>query len=79
MSGGVHTTRKDDEYVLHLVKLRMQQPAADIARSFGVKSERVRTICNRVLVDDIRASVKDGVETPEQVLSQYWQPQWFGQ
>jgi hypothetical protein len=72
MSGGVHTTRQDDEYVLQLVRLRMEHQAADIARMFGVKSERVRTICNRVLVDDIRASVKDGVETTEQVMAGYW-------
>jgi hypothetical protein len=72
MSGGVHTTRQDDEYVLQLVKLRMEHQAADIARMLGLKSERVRTICNRVLIDDIKASVKDGVEEKQQVLAGYW-------
>lgn len=72
MAGGVHTTRADDEYVLHMVKLRVQHQAAAIAKAYGIKSERVRTICNRVLVDDIRASVKDGVETSAQVLAGYW-------
>jgi len=72
MSGGIHMTRKDDEYVLHMVKLRMKYQAANIARSYGLKPERVRTICNRVLVDDIKASVKDAVETSEQVLAGYW-------
>lgn len=72
MSGGVHTTRADDEYVLHMVKLRVQHQAAAIAKAYGIKSERVRTICNRVLVDDIKASVKDGVETSQQVLAGYW-------
>ena len=72
MAGGVHTTRADDEYVLHMVKLRVQHQAAAIATAYGVKSERVRTICNRVLVDDIKASVKDGVETSQQVLAGYW-------
>ena len=72
MSGGIHMTRKDDEYVLHMVKLRVKHQAANIARSYGLKPERVRTICNRVLVDDIKASVKDAVETSEQVLAGYW-------
>lgn len=72
MSGGVHTTRQDDEYVLHLVKLRTHHQATAIAKAFGLKSERVRTICNRVLVDDIKASVKDGIETSQQVLAGYW-------
>lgn len=72
MSGGVHTTRADDEYVLHMIKLRMQHSAAAIAKAYGIKSERVRTICNRVLVDDIKASVKGGMETSQQVLAGYW-------
>jgi hypothetical protein len=72
MSGGVHTTRQDDEYVLHMVKLRVQHQASAIAKAYGIKSERVRTICNRVLADDIKASVKDGVETSAQVLAGYW-------
>jgi hypothetical protein len=72
MSGGVHTTRADDEYVLRVVKLRMKQPAAEVARMLGLKSERVRTICNRVLIDDIKASIKDGVEEKQQVLAGYW-------
>jgi len=72
MMGGIHMTRKDDEHVLHIVKLRVKYPAANIARSYGLKPERVRTICNRVLIDDIKASVKDGVETSEQVLAGYW-------
>lgn len=72
MSGGVHTTRKDDDYVLRMMDLRMTHQAATVAHMFNLKSERVRTMCNRVLKDDIRASVKDGVETPEQVLAGYW-------
>lgn len=72
MSGGMHTTRADDDYVLRMMDLRIKHPAAEVARMLGLKSERVRTMCNRVLVDDIKASVKGGVETSQQVLAGYW-------
>ena len=72
MSGGKHTTRQDDEYLLRMMALRMQHQAVTVAKMLGLKSERVRTMCNRVVVDDIRASKKRGVETPEQVLAGYW-------
>jgi hypothetical protein len=72
MSGGKHTTRQDDDYLLRMLDLRMQHQAVTVAKMLCVKSERVRTMCNRVLVDDIRASKKQGVETPEQVLAGYW-------
>ena len=73
MSGGVHTTRQDDEYLLRIMGLRMKHQAADVAKMLGLKSERVRTMCNRVLDDDLRASCGlDGVETPKQVFAAYW-------
>jgi hypothetical protein len=72
MSGGQQTTRQDDEYLLRMIGLRMKHQAADVAKMLGLKSERVRTMCNRVLVDDIKASVKGGVETSPQVLAGYW-------
>ena len=72
MSGGKHTTRQDDEYLLRMLDLRMQHQAVTVAKMLGLKSERVRTMCNRVLVDDIKASTKDGIETSQQVLAGYW-------
>ena len=48
MSGGKHTTRQDDEYLLRMMALRMQHQAVTVAKMLGVKSERVRTMCNRV-------------------------------
>jgi hypothetical protein len=72
MSGGKHTTRQDDEYLLRMLDLRMQHQAVTVAKMLGLKSERVRTMCNRVLVDDIKASKKQNVETPAQVLAGYW-------
>jgi hypothetical protein len=72
MSGGKHTTRQDDDYLLRMLDLRMQHQAVTVAKMLGVKSERVRTMCNRVVVDDIKASKKQGVETPAQVLADYW-------
>lgn len=73
MSGHYVSTRADDEYLLKIIKLRVKYSAASIARAYGLKSERVRTICNRVLIDDIRASTKKGVETQQQVLAAYWE------
>lgn len=67
------TTREDDEEVLRVIKLRMKHQAADVAKMLGLKSERVRSICNRVLDDDLRASCGlNGVETPKQVFAAYW-------
>lgn len=73
MSGGVHTTRQDDEYLLRMIVLRMKHQASTVAKMLGLKSERVRTMCNRVVDDDLRASCGlDGVETPKQVFAAYW-------
>jgi hypothetical protein len=69
---GIPTTRDDDARVLRILKLRIAYGAAKTARHTGMKPERVRTICNRILNEDIRESVKDGIETPEQVMSGYW-------
>jgi len=73
MSGGVHTTRQDDEYLLRMIGLRMKHQASTVAKMLDLKSERVRTMCNRVVDDDLRASCGlDGVETPKQVFAGYW-------
>lgn len=69
---GILTTRHDDARVLHILRLRIAYGAAATARHTGLKPERVRTICNRILNDDIRESVKDGIETPAQVMAGYW-------
>lgn len=69
---GIVTTRDDDVRVLHILKLRIAYGAAAAAKYTGLKSERVRTICNRILNDDIKASVIDGIETPAQVMAGYW-------
>ena len=67
------TTREDDEEVLRVIKLRMKHQAGTVAKMLGMKSERVRSICNRVLDDDLRASCGlNGVETPKQVFAKYW-------
>jgi hypothetical protein len=67
------TTREDDEQVLRIIKLRMKHQAGTVAKMLGMKSERVRSICNRVFDDDFRASCGlDGAETPKQVFAGYW-------
>jgi hypothetical protein len=38
----------------------------------GMTSARVRTICNRIMYDDIKYSTKDGVESQLEVLFSYW-------
>lgn len=70
--GGIPTTRGDDERVLRILKFRAEYGAAKTARHTGLKPERVRTICNRILKDDMSASIKDGIETSDQVMSGYW-------
>lgn len=67
------TTRQEDEQVLRVINLRMKHQAGTVAKMLGLKSERVRSICNRVLDDDLRASCGlNGVETPKQVFAGYW-------
>ena len=67
------TTKEDDEQVLRVINLRMKHQAGTVAKMLGLKSERVRSICNRVLDDDLRASCGlNGVETPKQVFAGYW-------
>lgn len=67
------TTRQEDEEVLRVLSLRMKHQAGTVAKMLGLKSERVRSICNRVLDDDLRASCGlNGVETPKQVFAGYW-------
>lgn len=67
------TTRQEDEEVLRVLSLRMKHQAGTVAKMLGMKSERVRSICNRVLDDDLRASCGlNGVETPKQVFAGYW-------
>ncbi|CAB5220191.1 hypothetical protein UFOVP233_4 [uncultured Caudovirales phage] len=73
MSGGIWKGRKDDEALLRVLHLRMTLGAAEAGRWLGMKSEKVRTMCNRVLNEDLRVSVMDGVETPKQVLAGYWE------
>ena len=70
--GGITMTRSDDAKSLLILKLRIMYGAATAARLSDMKSERVRTICNRILIDDLRESVKGGIETPEQVMAGYW-------
>ena len=67
------TTRQEDEQVLRVINLRMKHQAGTVAKMLNLKSERVRSICNRVLDDDLRASCGlNGVETPKQVFAGYW-------
>jgi len=72
MSGGKWMRRSDDDAALRILDLRTRHGAAAAGRMVGMKSESVRTLCNRVLNDDLRASVINGIETPEQVLAGYW-------
>ena len=67
-----HRPREHDEQLLYILKLRQRYGAVRVADHLGLASARVRTICNRVLDDDMKASVKDGVETKQQVLAGYW-------
>lgn len=65
----------DDEQLLNILMLRTKHGASGAAKILGMTSVRIRTICNRILNDDMRISIKGEVETPEQVMSGYWNSQ----
>jgi hypothetical protein len=53
------STRADDEHVLSIIALRRHHAPHEIGRHLGLTSPRVRTICNRVLTDDLKHSGED--------------------
>ena len=63
----------NDAQLLNILRLRIKHGGAKAGRMLGLPSERVRTICNRILHDDMNESIKDGVETHEQIISGYWE------
>ena len=69
--GGRKSTRDDDDYVLRILDLRIRHGAAGAARMIDLKSEKVRTICNRIFNEDVKCSVIDGLETEDQVMAGY--------
>lgn len=61
-------TRDKDEYLLRILRLRMVTPPTRLAPRLGLTPPRVRTLCNRVLDDDIKFSGE-----PEHVVrAGYW-------
>lgn len=67
-TGIVETTRDKDEYLLAILRLRMRCQPKQIAARLGLTSARVRTLCNRVLDDDVKFSG----ETESAVRGGYW-------
>ena len=72
MSGNILKDRDDDETLLRILDMRQRYGGAATARWIGMRPEKVRTLCNRVLEADLATSVKDGIETREHVLDGYW-------
>jgi hypothetical protein len=62
----------DDDQLLNILMLRTKHGASGAAKILGTTSVRIRTICNRIMNEDIRISIKGDVETTEQVMSGYW-------
>lgn len=52
-------TRKDDEFFLTVLRLRAKYQAKQIAVAYGLKSERIRVITQRVIKDDLKYSGED--------------------
>ena len=67
-----HRPREHDEQLLYILKLRQRYGAIKVADYLGLASARVRTICNRIVDDDVKHSTKDGIESKGQVMAQYW-------
>jgi hypothetical protein len=66
------SSREYDANILRILQLRIQYGATRTARHVGLRPERVRTICNRILRDDLNTSVKYGMETADKVRAAYW-------
>lgn len=62
------STSEDDEWLLGLVRLRCNHSSGQIGRYLGMTSARIRTLCNRVLTDDLKYSG----ESEDVVRSAYW-------
>lgn len=62
------STRADDEWLLSLIRLRNKYGSGRIAQHYCVPSSRVRTICARVLADDLKYSG----EAEAVVRAAYW-------
>ena len=62
------STRDDDDFLLMLLQLRRHHGSGRIANHFGLTSARVRSLCNRILDDDIKHSGEDEAV----VRSAYW-------
>lgn len=67
-----HRPREHDEQLLYILKLRQRYGAVRVADHLGLASARVRTICNRIVGDDVKCSTKDGIESKGQVMAGYW-------
>lgn len=67
-----HRPREHDEQLLYILKLRQRYGAVRVADHLGLASAQVRTICNRIVDDDVKCSTKDGIESKGQVMAGYW-------
>lgn len=66
------SNRLDDEDMLYILKIRKQYGPQKTADYLGLTSARVRVICNRIMNDDLKYSIKDNMETKQQVMAGYW-------
>lgn len=62
------TTREDDEWLISVVRLRRHHSSTQIGKHLGLPSARIRTLCNRVLMDDLKLSG----EAEANVRASYW-------
>lgn len=61
-------TRAKDEFLLGLLRMRMATQPTQIGYRIGMAPSRVRTLCNRVLDDDVKFSG----EAESTVRAGYW-------
>ena len=55
-----------------MLKMRRRYGPLRTADELGMASARVRVICNRIMNDDLKHSMKDNLETKQQVMAGYW-------
>lgn len=60
--------REKDDFLLRLLQMRMTTQPKQISARVGLKPERVRTLCNRIVEHDLKYSG----EPDDVVRSGYW-------
>lgn len=65
------TNRTSDAMILDVLTLRRHMMPSQVARTLGIKREKVIQICAEIRDADIKISTKNNVETLYEILLHY--------